>query len=159
MSVPRIWKLIDTGMLGAAGPVMTTLSIWMRARPFDADPVPQHTWADSLEARSVDAPASAAAVALPLRHGTVTGPAVAGALGALTVCELAAGHPPPKADRGVKPRTVALRVRRRGYRQPKKRCQTNRTKGHHARSFARTSAGNSLLASERGAPRATCSRV
>jgi len=42
----------------------------------------------------VDAAASAAAVALPLMHGTLTGPAVAGALGALTVCELAAGHGP-----------------------------------------------------------------
>ena len=84
-SVPRIRKLIDTGMLGALGPVITTFSIWMRARPVDAEFVPQHSCADRLEARSVVAAASPAAAAVPLMQGAVSGPTVAGAAGELTV--------------------------------------------------------------------------
>ena len=39
-------------MLGAAGPAMTTFSIWIRARPVAPELVPQHSCADWLEARS-----------------------------------------------------------------------------------------------------------
>lgn len=84
----------------AAGPVNVTLSSRIRACALLLDTVPQQTCLAWARAPTVPAPARAAAVASPLVHGNLMGPAVTGEVNELTVTALLVGQsrlPPAEA--------------------------------------------------------------